>query len=383
MIILRCHYFNKCGGCSLQHIDYPVQLENKKKALVSALGFEDIKVFSGMEYNYRNRMDFIFHENGLGLRRKGKENQIIDVEECGISVQKINELLKEARMFFKQPDYYALKTRIGTFKYAVIRAAENSSILFVLNESSSKLKEAVEKIREFAAKSSADNVVVTYVNAENELRVSEDFFAVKGDSFLMETYLGKKFTYSLQVFFQNNHEMAEKMHKYCNELLKSYDTKDFFLLDLYSGVGTFGIINSAPFKRVVMVESVKQCIEAANKNIEENNAGNAEAILLDARYLKKLELPEKLFLIADPPRSGMHPDTIRQINKIKPKIILYVSCNAEQLKKDLPKFREHEIKSAALFDFFPQTMHSEAVVEMVLKENIHYNARHKYSGERK
>jgi tRNA/tmRNA/rRNA uracil-C5-methylase (TrmA/RlmC/RlmD family) len=78
-----------------------------------------------------------------------------------------------------------------------------------------------------------------------------------------------------------------------------------------------------------------------------------------------VSLPAQLFVILDPPRSGMHQKTIEQLNRLKPKAMLYVSCNVQQLKKDIAKFRSYAVKSAALFDFFPQTPHSEAVVELV------------------
>jgi 23S rRNA (uracil1939-C5)-methyltransferase len=91
-------------------------------------------------------------------------------------------------------------------------------------------------------------------------------------------------------------------------------------------------------------------------------------VLLDAMQLKKLDLPDSLFVITDPPRSGMHEKTIEQLKKLRPKVIVYVSCNVVQLGKDLPKFKDYRIRSAALFDLFPQTPHSEAVVELVLKE---------------
>ena len=139
------------------------------------------------------------------------------------------------------------------------------------------------------------------------------------------------------------------------------------MLDLYAGVGTFGIINSGLFKEVYIVESDKNCIDAAKINIKNNSIKNAKEILLDAMKLKQLTLPKDLFVITDPPRSGMHPKTIEQLKNLKPKIIIYVSCNIEQLSKDLNKFSDYSIKSAALFDLFPQTPHIEAVVELVLR----------------
>ena len=139
-------------------------------------------------------------------------------------------------------------------------------------------------------------------------------------------------------------------------------------MDLYCGVGTFGLVNHKLFKNVVMIEGDKNCIDAAQLNIKENKSGNAEATLLDAMNLKKIELPEKLIVITDPPRSGMHPKTIEQLRRLKPELIIYISCNIQQLGKDLEKFKEYTLKSTAMFDLFPQTPHVEAIVELILKK---------------
>ncbi|MBS3161724.1 23S rRNA (uracil-5-)-methyltransferase RumA, partial [Candidatus Woesearchaeota archaeon] len=81
----------------------------------------------------------------------------------------------------------------------------------------------------------------------------------------------------------------------------------------------------------------------------------------------KIKTTGKTYVITDPPRSGMHPKTIQQLNVIKPEVIIYISCNIEQLGKDLEKFPGYKIKNAAMFDMFPQTNHIEAIVEMVKK----------------
>lgn len=363
-----CPYFGVCGGCTSQHVPYELQLENKKKLVVARTKFSDVKVFSGNAFGYRNRMDFIFHDNGLGFREKGKWWKIVDVVSCPISDEKINKLLSEVREYFKGVDAFDLRSHSGTYRYAVIRVADDSCISFVLNPASSKLSFAVEKIKEYAGVSNADNILITYVNPETDQSTSADYFVVKGKDVLVENYLGKAFSYSAQGFFQNNHLMAEKMHAYVHNLLKGYDTNGYSLLDLYGGVGGFGIVNASLFKNVVSVESFEGCTKSAAENITANAVDNMEAVCLDAVQLKKIELPEKLMVITDPPRSGMHEKTIEQLKRLKPQVIIYVSCNPDQLGRDLPKFKQYTVKSVALFDLFPQTPHMEAVAELMLKE---------------
>ncbi|HII30247.1 23S rRNA (uracil(1939)-C(5))-methyltransferase RlmD [Candidatus Woesearchaeota archaeon CG08_land_8_20_14_0_20_47_9] len=361
-----CPYFDRCGGCTLQKLPYEAQIEGKKKRFASAISFDSIKVFSGSTYSYRNRMDMLFHPGGLGLRQRGRWQNIIDVERCAIADDGINSLIGEIRGFFTGVDAFDIKRHTGTFRYAVIRTANrDSSVSFVLNDSSARLADAIAQIKEFAEKASANNIIVTRVPPDSDLSVYDDYFVVKGKDMISEVYLGRRLWYNVQGFFQNNHGMAERMHEYCQGVLQGYETRQACLLDLYGGVGCFGIINANLFKNVTIVEEFKQAVDAANMNIRENMAGNVKAVQLDARQLRRLTLPGQLFVITDPPRSGMDPKAIQQLNALKPEAIIYVSCNIRQLAKDIPKFRGYRIRSAALFDFFPQTPHSEAVVELV------------------
>jgi len=374
----KCPYYGRCGGCSMQHVDYSTQIDQKKELLSQAVrGFNssEIKVFSDKEYGYRNRMDFVFHKGGLGFRKKGKWYEIVDIKQCVIANEGVNKLLSEVRDFFcgkdSELDYFHVKKHTGTFRYCVIRCPSGkSSISFVLNPESSRLADAIEKIKKFAEKSSADNVVVTYVNPESDTSISEDFFFVKGSEELEEEMMGKRFGYHVQGFFQNNTKMAEKMHEYVHSLLQDYEDKEGHLLDLYGGVGTFGILNAGLFKDFKTVEAFEGCINSARENMKINNISNGKGIVLDAKQLEKLELKKegKVYVITDPPRTGMHPKAIKAVNRLQPEVIIYVSCNLKQLAKELPRFFGYEVKSAAVFDLFPQTMHCEGVVELVKKK---------------
>ena len=356
----KCKYFfhpkgekrGKCGGCAMQHIEYEVQLKNKKERATRATDFDEVEIFSGEEFWYRNRMDMVFTKNGIGFREKGSWKYRIDVKECKISNKRLNELITEVWKTFGTLDPFDPKEHTGTYKYATIRTPQNdSSISFVINKDSSRCGEAVERVKDFARHTSANNILVTYMKAKSDMSYGEDFIVIKGSDMLEEMLMGKKFRYSAQGFFQNNHEMAEEMHKYVNGLLSTHchpglacparscgnpgSRQNTHLLDLYGGVGTFGIINADLFKSVLTVEDFQGCTDAANENIELNGVKNVEAVNLDAKQLKKLKLPSPLYVITDPPRSGMHPKTIRRLIDVEPEVIVYISCNIKQLEKDL------------------------------------------------
>lgn len=377
-VVLLCPYFGKCGGCTAQHLEYSRQLENKRKWLAQATNFSEmeINVFSGKEYFYRNRLDFKVRKGKIGLRSKDHPNEIIDVEKCVIAVEEINVLLAEVRSFFIKEGLSGEYN--GCFKEIIIRATTfgDTSISFALNSESSKLREAQELIKEFAGITTAKNAGITYDSMEEETSgkedeaISEDSFSdfvVKGTDWLQEKLLGTLFFFPAQGFFQNNTLVAEKMQDYVKMILEKYPTKKATLLELYAGVGTFGIINSENFANVIMVESFKPAAGIARINLKENMVKNAEMLAKEAHQLRKLKLSSPLYVITDPPRSGMDERVIQQLNELKPEVLVYISCNHQQLGKDLPKFKRYKVKSLALFDLFPQTSHLEAVAELVGK----------------
>jgi 23S rRNA (uracil-5-)-methyltransferase RumA len=377
-----CPYFGDCGGCSAQHIEYKTQIENKKNFVIGELqryGIEfpkDVPVNHHEPYFYRNRMDFIFFENGLGLRRRQKWNKIIPIKKCYISNDKLNKLLEEVWDWFESNqsklDVFDIHRKRGCLKYAVIRAPENSedsTISFALNEESTKLGEHTDLIREFAEQSSAKNVVISRVLPKPDTSIGDDVFAVKGDVNVEEILLGKSLKFNSQAFFQNNTKMTEKMIRRCKDIFEKYETEDKFFVDLYGGAGTFGVTIADIFKKTMIIDISAANIEMAKKNIEANSLENAEAICDDASVINKYDIEKKnLFMILDPPRSGMHPKALKEVVLLEPEVLIYISCNPKQLPKDLKKLTPYyDVKSVEVFDLFPQTVHVETVVELTKK----------------
>jgi len=313
---------------------------------------------------------------GLGFRGR---SGLVDIENCVIADDEVNVLLNDLRTFFNDNDAFDFRTNQGTFREAIVRITRlgDSSISVLLNPDSPQITAAVERVRAFSQNTTAKNVLVVLspINTDFKADYNDNFLVIKGSEMLEEEFLGKRFFYHSLGFFQNNPVMAEKMHKYCHDLLGVYTNSVYTnaygptasLLDLYGGVGYFGIINADLFKEVTIIESVPQCIKAAKENILLNHASNTKAILLDAKSLRKLKFPAPLIVLTDPPRSGMDEKTISYINELKPDVLVYISCNPQQLGKELKRFKSYEIKSAALFDLFPQTNHMESVIELVRK----------------
>ncbi|MBI2151600.1 class I SAM-dependent RNA methyltransferase [Candidatus Woesearchaeota archaeon] len=374
MVTPLCSYFNDCAGCAFQQVDYSSQLERKRKILALAvnLNIDKVKVHSANSYYYRNRLEFLLGTKGFGLRNK--DGKVIPIDKCVIAEKKINDNLTEVNKFFENVIFQSISIAeaLKTFHGLVLRTTSQgfSSLSIVIKSGAPKQEWAIEKIKEFSLHSSCENVLLTLT--DNEELYSADYLVLKGQDYLEEPFLDKKIQFPIQGFFQNNTKMAEEIQKYIRKLISDHSsnsnnsTKNTQLLDLYSGVGCFGIINANLFQKVTFIESFAPAIDYAKRNMELNAVKNGEAYAFEAKKMRRLKFLNDIYVITDPPRIGMEMETINILKSLKPKIIIYVSCNIEQLKKDLLKFKNYTLKSAALFDFFPQTKHIEAVVGLSL-----------------
>ena len=152
-------------------------------------------------------------------------------------------------------------------------------------------------------------------------------------------------------------------------------SKKDIVFDLYCGIGTISIFMANLAKEVYGVEIVAQAIEMAKENARLNGirnthfiAGDTELVLTDLINNQKV-LPD--IIVVDPPRKGLDSTTIQNVLKIKPRKVVYISCNPATLVRDLAEWEEvYEVKMVQPFDMFPFTSHVECVVAMTLRETL-------------
>jgi len=373
--LVKCPVFGKCGGCSHQDVKYEIQMETKKREVLDILNAnhlpapEDTPVYYKSGYGYRNRMDFCISPDGPALRRRGKFYMMVNFSECAISNTGLNSALSMVIDWFNKNkdkiDVFNTKARKGTLRYAVTRSAyflKDSSVTFILNSDSDKKEEHLELIRQFAAEYSVPNVLAGYCKFNSDLSVDENAVVIKGSAILCENLCGKKYYYHSQGFFQNNPAVTCDMMQYCaSEAGEGYDT----FTDLFGGVGTFGVFMNDKAKEVLIIDNSKSGIECAVKNIEENKVSNAAAYCCDAMELDSFApryTGKRNLFVLDPPRAGLHKNTVKFLNKVLPEKMIYVSCNPKQLAQDLVALKDtYEMKKLAIFDMFPQTRHIESI----------------------
>lgn len=166
------------------------------------------------------------------------------------------------------------------------------------------------------------------------------------------------FNISTNSFYQVNPVQTEKLYNLAIEGAKL--DKEDVILDLYCGIGTIGIFASKYVKKVYGIEIVKEAIENAKDNAKLNNIDNIEFMVGDVEkafqeLIEKEDIKPNVVFV-DPPRKGLDETTIKNLLKIEPKKIIYISCNPATLMRDLSKLEEkYAIRKITPVDMFPYT----------------------------
>ncbi len=380
-IEVKCSYFSKCGSCDFLHINYESQLEEKRKIIeyvfkkneINFTKVEDV-IKSPSNFNYRVRSKFkgeIDTNLILGFNKQ-KSHKTIDIKECPLLLESINKLYLKFRESLEKTlkEKKANRENIDAQSFELEIFQSNNDSFLVLNISQKSFEFFREFMNAFINKNhnvlgySLKNNVGKELYKSNKITFSYDIHSLN----LENKY---KFNYDENCFTQVNLEVNELIINKIQESIKDFTLKhkeaNIKILDLYSGIGNIGISVSNYANKVLCVEENPHSAKFGNENIKLNKANNVEFLNKSSESVVKdcLRKNEKFdIVILDPPRDGIG-SLAKEITKINPKKIIYMSCDARTLSKDIKQIQDsgYRIKKITPFDMFPQTSHIEIVVE--------------------
>lgn len=320
----KCSLFESCGGCQYQHIDYGEQLKIKTQQVKELLekngGIQfpvSLAKSSKQVFGYRSKITPHYNrpnKNGdqpIGFLKYGRRHDIVDVKQCVIATDAINESLPEMREKAVLEGGKKRRQRGGTLL----------------------LRDTLEG-------------VVNNPKAIVSEKVGELTFQFKAGE-----------------FFQNNPYILPDLVEFVKFHASGNGIKN--LVDTYCGVGLFALSLSQVFELVVGVEISEAAIQLAKVNAQIHNINNvrfqigkAEAIFQHIKFSG-----ENSSVIIDPPRKGCDLAFIEQLLDFNPQKIIYVSCDPATQARDLNYFVENAYKLTEVqpFDLFPHTRHIESV----------------------
>ncbi|MBC1801878.1 23S rRNA (uracil(1939)-C(5))-methyltransferase RlmD [Listeria booriae] len=373
-----CLVYSQCGGCQLQHLSYDGQLRMKQKQVAQVMkriGKQDVEVLPtlGMEnpWNYRNKaqvpVGFVNGRLVAGFYQQ-RSHQIIDMNTCLIQQEENNEVIQTARAIFAKyhVEPYDETTRKGVLRHLMTRfATTTGELMLVIVTTKLNFPNKAEILEELQQSIPELTSLVQNVNTVNtNVIFGEQTVVLAGREYIMDTIHGISFAISARSFYQVNPEQTEIL--YAEALKLAGLTGEETVIDAYCGIGSISLCLAKEAKHVYGVEIVPQAIEDARANAKLNKmdnvtfaVGKAEEVIPD--WFKQGIKAD--VLVVDPPRKGCDDALLQTILKMKPKRVVYVSCNPATLARDMLVLTEggYEAKMVQPVDMFPQTTHVECV----------------------
>ncbi|MBW6487222.1 MAG: class I SAM-dependent RNA methyltransferase [Syntrophobacterales bacterium] len=325
----RCSYYGRCGGCALQHIEYPYQLDLKRRQIEEALrrigGLYSPPVHpvisSPHSYGWRGKVEFHLSRGSRETRRLGlmaaKSNQVVEVTGCLIADESINLKLN------------ALKTGI-----------KNGSVV------------APRERQVIWADEPGEPPTAVFVGGGKPPDI-------------LRVVAGKQITVPGRGFFQANIFLVERLVEQVVEMASLSGSET--VIDLYGGVGLFSLFLGGQAGCLFCVEGDEEAVRCARINLKRAGLAGAKCHQGDAAAILNREFVEPGLkadvVILDPPRDGCSKGVLEALSSLHPWRIVYVSCNPSTQARDVRHLANsgYCLKIVQPFDMFPQTSHIEAV----------------------
>ncbi|MWN06162.1 23S rRNA (uracil(1939)-C(5))-methyltransferase RlmD [Gilliamella sp. Pas-s95] len=359
----QCEYYEKCGGCELQHMAPHLQQQAKYDSLIKLLQKEtgqplanilqhSPQIIADQPYHYRRRarlsINIIKGELVIGFRQ-AESNQITNIKHCPVLVVELDSLLAPLQNVLNR---IKQKKALGHIELISV----DSGIIIVLRHTIPLTEHDVKLLKTFAE----DNNISLYFHGKDLVHI-----AGSTEHFYLLNHL--KLTFSPLDFIQVNCKINQKMiAQTLNWLaLKSTDQ----VLDLFCGMGNFSLPMATLCKSVTGVEGIDALVEKAKFNtILNNNEICAETNFLTSNLDDNQQFSiwsQSRFnkVLLDPARAGALNATI-EIVKLAPSKIVYISCNPATLARDSKQLIKagYQINKVAILDMFPQTKHIESML---------------------
>lgn len=377
-ITSTCPVSKRCGGCVYRNVTYEHELECKRRAVEAEMRKNNLDLtvhfpLCGNPDGYRNKAQY-----PVGIAKDGsvvvgfyapKTHEITALSKnCMLQPEIFGKAAEFLREFLTKNNIapYDELTGKGIVRHLYLRKSESTGQIMVCVVATKKFKEIELFAKEITLK--IPEVVSVWLNINDRVTnvvLGKSFEKICGDD-LTDTLCGRKFTISPSSFWQVNRTMAEKLYQLAGKLANIKPGQR--VLDLFCGIGSVGQSICPQDTKLYGIEIVPEAVENAKANAKANGFFDAEYTCLDASDKNAVEnaiakLGKLDLVILDPPRGGCSPELIEILAKYEQNRIVYISCGADTLARDLAHFSTlgYEIGELHTVDLFPRTGHVETV----------------------
>jgi 23S rRNA (uracil1939-C5)-methyltransferase len=335
----RCpHYVtDECGGCQLQHLAIEPQRSARRQFVGDALrrlarleASDPDLVPAPREYEYRTKITLAVSGDGrrIGLRPYERADQVFELEWCHITVPELMQLWRSLRA------HRALLP--PGLERLVLRLDRSGGRHVVVRTKRGEAWGGGRQLGDELARRGAP-ATIWWQPRDGAAR------AVAGGAE----------AFPATVFEQVHPEMGDRVRTFVVHLLG--DVSGRAVWDLYAGIGETTALLATAGARVESVEADARAVAEAEARgpVARRLTGRVEDLL------PTLRRPE--LVVTNPPRTGMDERVTAGLERARPQSVVYVSCDAATLARDLTRLPSYRVRRLQAFDLFPQTAHVETV----------------------
>ena len=366
-----CPVYGQCGGCQLQHASPTAQLELKRSILTETLvrlgGLTDVDVppliASPEVYGYRNRArlavvtpkgktaSLAYHEEG--------SHRLVPIAACPLLAPRLNEAIAHLN-----------RALAGSGALAAVLQEVRLALSVTTGEL--MIQYEAERCTRRQAEGWFERVRTGLAGLKGQVLIAgrglQQRRWVDGETALTERVAGLRLRCSDRSFVQANWRLNETLVETVTDwTLTGQDRAPLRVLELYAGIGNFGLSLARGGALVTLVEANPAALADARYNARVNHVGRCRFRQGPAEAILDASMPDEYDLVLmDPPRTGLSKEALAGLLRLRPHRLVYLSCDPPTLARDLRAMREagYRMMRVQGFDMFPQTMHIETLVEL-------------------
>ena len=373
---MQCALYDagRCRSC--QWIEQPVarQLDAKMADLRTLLEGMPVAEWcapvSGPEQGFRNKAKMVVSGSVekplLGmLHRDGTPE---DLTECPLYPASFYPVFAALKPFIARAGLtpYNVARKRGELKYLLLTESQQDGgmmLRFVLR-SDAKLAQLRAALPELQALLPQLKVITANIQPVHmAIMEGEQEIYLTGQQALAENFNAVPLWIRPQSFFQTNPQVASHLYATARDWVRALPVTHMW--DLFCGVGGFGLHCATPQMKLTGIEIAPEAIACARESAQMLGLQNIQFQALDSTRFATAqgEVPE--LVLVNPPRRGIGKPLCDYLSRMAPQFIIYSSCNAQSMAKDLRELPGYRISRVQLFDMFPHTAHYEVLTLLV------------------